>query len=590
MTYSPSKKREVLDCPFAPIYHKDLGAIRLRRHIILDIHRAVFAMVMIILGVVALLFLVAVILSAKTWQISQVIIVAFLFLASVGFLILAACTMKTHQKWKADYASKSTELDRIQKENRTLRYGSLDASEPSLTTVAASVQRESRERGRVWRNLNVVNIQPGGARNIPLIDLNTSLWDSQKCYSIGDPDGDIEPIADDALEGAEEGGDGAPAPAAGEGGPAHGLQNNMIVFAFHELPISVLPEPTRNVFFKPGENGSLVEQDTERNACRVPTVFLGKFRVVRQNDTTVGLEPVVIPDPAQAKAIGERRSWVLYEDMPADSNTMFDWLPAENKLEALQAMIPAEATRLSPNAYNELLNSIANDGGPGDNAPPAYRWLEVEFTKDHGISVDMNQLAGGIDQSKPFTSDGRAQIPSLMQGDTDADGEPNLDVRFAPGDKSFFDQTTAQRLAGQGVAKLTGASKYVRPLRDFQQDFSSTHVQRIDAFDRLAVAGKEMAELKATQVQLKEQTDHQNDVKGKLTSDLQRFRAESAALTEYLDQVQSTIDRSKSRIARLRQMSRGQSTRNEIGQNRPGGFSTLETESPTRRAEKRNQL
>ena len=53
----------------------------------------------IILGALILGAFGVAFLGARTWQIGQVVLVVFVFLAAVGFFYLSARTLRTHQAW-----------------------------------------------------------------------------------------------------------------------------------------------------------------------------------------------------------------------------------------------------------------------------------------------------------------------------------------------------------------------------------------------------------------------------------------------------------------------------------------------------------
>ncbi len=65
----------------------------------------------ILLGVAILASFYVAYMSAKSWQVYQVVLVAFIFLASVGFFYLAARTMATHNAWRSLANRQQRELD-----------------------------------------------------------------------------------------------------------------------------------------------------------------------------------------------------------------------------------------------------------------------------------------------------------------------------------------------------------------------------------------------------------------------------------------------------------------------------------------------
>ncbi len=77
----------------------------------------------ILLGVMILASFFVAYMSAKTWNVLQVVVVAFVFLGSVVFFYLAARTLVTHNAWRTLVQKQQVELDGLHKQTQQLNDG-----------------------------------------------------------------------------------------------------------------------------------------------------------------------------------------------------------------------------------------------------------------------------------------------------------------------------------------------------------------------------------------------------------------------------------------------------------------------------------
>ncbi len=113
----------------------------------------------IVLAIVLLLGLVSVFLSAKNWHWSQFVLILFIMLTSVGFLILAAETMRIHRGLRAKLPQMEADLARLELSNEQLLRGVQD-DQAGIVQLEHRLQMLTRERGRAWRQ-----VAPAGALN-----------------------------------------------------------------------------------------------------------------------------------------------------------------------------------------------------------------------------------------------------------------------------------------------------------------------------------------------------------------------------------------------------------------------------------------
>ncbi|QEG37754.1 hypothetical protein Pr1d_51010 [Bythopirellula goksoeyrii] len=112
----------------------------------------------IVLAIVLLLGLVSVFLSAKNWHWSQFVLILFIMLTAVGFLILAAETMRIHRGLRAKLPGMESQLASLEQQNEVLLRGIEE--DKGIIQLEHRLQMLTRDRGRAWRQ-----VAPAGALN-----------------------------------------------------------------------------------------------------------------------------------------------------------------------------------------------------------------------------------------------------------------------------------------------------------------------------------------------------------------------------------------------------------------------------------------
>lgn len=118
----------------------------------------------ILLAILILVGLVAVFLSAKNWHWSQFVLIMFIMFTAVGFLFLAAETIRIHRALRGKLPPMQTELGRLERENEGYIRGTNDT--PGIVQLEHRLQMTTRERGRAWRM--VVPAGPLNNEQIPV--------------------------------------------------------------------------------------------------------------------------------------------------------------------------------------------------------------------------------------------------------------------------------------------------------------------------------------------------------------------------------------------------------------------------------------
>lgn len=486
---------------------------------------------LIVLGVAFIFFLVVAFFAAKTWHVGHVVAMSFLFLFTLLFLYMTAALMRTHNEFRPSYEKAVADLEREQQRELTLRYGdpSKPAGEDTLAGERALARIEAAGRGRVWGNVRRQPSRDG-------IMLNMARWTSKGYAKIGKEDEVDTPVdeaaEDDALEGedAVEGDEGV----AVVGNP-HGIEVGQFVYAFKELPINQLTAAQQTYYFGALGDGedSLAARDT-RGFCRVPVAYVGKFVVKEATDQALTVLPATAPTDAQLAQMNNELPWALYEKLPQDNHSVFANLPGGTSIENL---VPLQRLRqagigISDAAYGRMIEDYKRDGGQatGREMPRRLR-QQVEFVVDeHTVVVDVGEVAPGTDT--PFDVQGRAQIPSLIQG---------ADTKFSKGDVATFDAETAQRLIQSGKAKAVGQPTYARQLSNFEYELDAHAIRVSEVVDEKRNVETQVAALTASLNRVRSQIDKLLNELTLLQQDKQGFETERDELKAYRDVLEQRL-------------------------------------------------
>lgn len=250
-------------------------------------------MILYVLIVLALASFVIAFFSARTWHWGYVIVVELIFLATMGFFLLASEMVRINAVYRTKINTDQKELDKVDAQNGALQNGSTDGSiiaqlsgqEPPVKTTKDSEGNEkiesiadldhelliaTRLRGRIWRN-----VKPAGVPNAQTGAINVAIP--------------------------------APTPA--------GIKKESVVFMFDDGP----PQP-------PAANG----------VPRGPQ-YLGEFTVVSAGPQQAALQPVLALDEFERRRLaGSRGPWIIYETMPLDRHEIF----AGKTDQQLQQLLP----------------------------------------------------------------------------------------------------------------------------------------------------------------------------------------------------------------------------------------------------------
>jgi hypothetical protein len=392
-----------------------------------------------------------------------------------------------------------------------LRLGSIADQQSGELQLRNDVRRALVDRGRVWRNLQLADLGDGQ------VILNTASWTAGCIASTGavDDEEDLQAVEDVPAE--EGGAAAAPAPQ-----PASlGLEADSIVYAFKETPLGAMEQ------LMPMLMGDTGLDDTESmKPCKVPTFYVGEFRVVGDPNAPGGaltLVPTIPLTDQQIERLEDpNQSWALYEIMPVDAHRAFEGLTAEQ----LASLIQPES--MEPAEYQALLAEYGRDQGTAtDVDPPDRKWVKVRFKQAHTEDVDV-QVEGQGTEPMPladslFDPSGRSMVATLSQG-----GQ----TKFEEGDEAIFDWATGRELESAGKVEVI-ETIYHRRLRDYARLFR-TYTAELAGLDRsIELAQADLDKLAQSITDLQAQVAFQSNQRDQLEHDLNGLNREREVLVAY---------------------------------------------------------
>ncbi len=296
----------------------------------------------IVIGLLAIFFIVLLIFCAKTWRVLHMISAFLVFVAAGFFIWFAAASLKTNSTWKEKVESLTAEIEAKEKEELLLLEGAaterpehpkspferVEYVEDSVRDVRGALQHVLMERGRVWNKC-----APAFADQV--VTLTIPEQDPLGAPAEDAGDGADEPPADEDEPPADDDADAEPAePAAG-----HGIKVNTVVYAFSEAA-----SPMR---------------DVDLSGQTFPAVYLGAFDVLGGDPkdpadpahrydpttTTIQLRPTR-PLTALQSANLNTSTWTIYDKMPTDTRTAFAGISEPN----LRLLLPRDRLTMALNS------------------------------------------------------------------------------------------------------------------------------------------------------------------------------------------------------------------------------------------------
>jgi len=434
----------------------------------------------IILGVVVIFYFVCAYFSAKTWRIPQVLMMVFVFLASLAFCAMIAFTLKTHKTWMEKANELRAGIDKAGADAEFLVRGmALDAAGKAVTQVAtdsgellsaeetipvlkAKLQNEVLGRGRVWRRLVPENAAQFDGNTVVL---NHEGWTESPCdlppHKAPPTQPGTAPVPGGPATPAPGGGPMPPAggPMPPAGGPMPPAGGPMPPAGPGPVPAPVAVANRPKPFGqrqRPGDPAAtvsdkgLVVRAFRQGAynyewspnvnltCTKPVEYLGEFKIEDFNDKTVTLVAVDPMDADQLAKIRQGGSWVLYENMPINSYDTYKDLTREQIDEIFTGVYGStylkQMKQREPEQYKALLDEYANPrrvltAEEAAKVPDSRKFVKVSFVENlpsdklpgvPGVPVDVDSETAKQFEKQfvkgYFDRSGQARKPLLMKG------------------------------------------------------------------------------------------------------------------------------------------------------------------------------
>jgi hypothetical protein len=470
------------------------------------------AVIVQILAVVLFLgFCFVTYLNTKTWRVPHVTFMFLVFAASMAFSVYAALTLKTRRAWQKTVQELETKLASQSADTRLKLHGDpkLPRDTWGVRDYRAALDREIVDRGRVWRNVTLLDAQPQDAdpttgEATAVVKLSTEL------------------------------------PGALPGAPVkpNNMEANTVVYAFKDV--------------------------SAPNTQHAAYVYLGEFSATAVTDTTVTLTSTSPISKFDQNFIGGNEPWILYDRMPTDSHQVF----TANGLKPSDVL--READFATPEAYQATLREYNRDGMTLEqmtedrkthNDPPlspeelrSRMFAKVKFLKEHTVDVDApapRAAASGDDVGR-FDLSGQALDPRLLRGEkkTFKVGEEAEIILHGFSENGAVIERGAEELAKEGIVEIL-QTVYRRPLHDYAYEFQHIAARRNQIRASLRNVLYEMSVVQDELKNAEANTAARREEKGKLAEDQTRLLAETKKIAEYADKVQAAYREARAELSRL---------------------------------------
>ncbi len=486
----------------------------------------------LVIGLATILFILFVVFAAKTWHWLDIVAVALFFPSVITFAILTAATLKTRANWGSLYQQMQDQLADVRGEIEKLetgytvdRLGQIVRGEHSLPESQQQLGRELYNRGRIWRNCFPSEFADGA------VTVNTANWGNEQCTGAtittsANPLTDAETaffnvesefvrLAQAQDPGGDPAGEAEGAPPAGR---PHGIEEQLILHAFLEVPLEELDALVNAALFA----GLDTNLEGRKRICTVPTVYLGEWAVTATAADSITMSPTLPLTPQQLAVIDQQRgSWALLEMIPVDSHEDFSHEDlSDDQKQALFEKLPEAVVR-------EYLKDLKP--GNRDEDPPERLMVRVRFQKNYNqIDVDATDEAPLL-PSNDFDPLGRAVPAWLRQG---GEGDEKGRVSFETGDEALLDSQTAQQLIAEDICDEIERI-YVRQLQDYEFFFHDVHRQRTLFEDENRTIQKDTRLLENATFKSDADIAYRQEELERLDEDLENFVYEQQQITQY---------------------------------------------------------
>ena len=491
---------------------------------------------LILTGLVTIVFLVAVILSYKTWKVYTVLLVLLNFMAAVCFFYYAVRTLKTHQQWREAAALYEAGIESYEKANIELVEGARDEDGKLLREGIEWNDRWLHyfaiTRGRVWEECLPGAVEASGAVSVTI------------------------PGGGDHIEIA------AATDKEGKDGKAE------VVYVFEEA------------------TGGDTIDDTVDDTGR----YLGEFNIVKKVKKEIDDDEVIfdlVPTRKmydfelarlQDSVKQSERTWVIHAVMPEDNPLVFSrlsLLDGKPKFtifdnEQLRALAPKKGADESDDDYQKFVDAwvdaYSRDGTvAGPNDPPERKLVRVRFIKsDHTMEVEHFHRM-------PITPGGTVKF------------ELGVDYGFGKEWQMLVDYKTYEELGPNGTKVVSRVSEvYSRKLQDFQQLYRISARQWADISKERATIRLETSFVVASKKEVLARLTARKTEQQRLEEDDKNFKIELAGVKAYRELLEGHRTDVRKELGRL--FKENQALAKELGQLQLAAKRRLEGKTSARSA------
>jgi len=512
----------------------------------------------IVIVVYGLIFTVMLFLSIKQWRWFHIFMMFLLLGANVVLFAFAGIVLEVRHEWTMQYEKNIAARAQSEENLQILLHGTKpDGSLVSDTSIAESLngirheyQRTLMGRGRVWRDVNLTNMQ-----------LTPNIVGSTAAITLAD-----------AQHGVEVG-------------------NRFLIF--------------REALMQDAAGGQA--------SPNVPDVYFGEYNVEAVNGAVITLKNVFAPTIYNPQAMVAGVRIAMYQKMPTDAHAPFAVKPKNKyKQQALSfedntdpmfgTMDPAHIDHVFDTVTNPLKQQLQRydlltmrerfkaDGYPlaDREANPRNIWFKIRFTEDHTL----NQKVNGDDiQANIVGSDfraGEAVVPMLHHfspsvvtyhkkvGDVEAYtslilGGKSDSITFQK-DEIIFIATAEKIVQDTNIVPVsilvTGAEGvdpvaeklieyYVRPVHNFTDIFHG-YTSRVAALNFTNDSAlDDIARITDSRNKASIQILFRKQEKKRLELDLELYRRDEVEAGEYAGRLSAEVDKLTTELAAIFQRNQG---------------------------------
>ncbi|MCH2119302.1 MAG: hypothetical protein MK161_16585 [Pirellulales bacterium] len=461
---------------------------------------------LLILGILGtILFLVALVMSYKSWRWHTLLLVWLVFAAACVAIGMSVQTLKVHQSWRElllvddrdqaggqPIAGLIEKTEALREENHQLEFGAEDDRGRIVDYGIAQLELKLGalllDRGRMWNDAGPIEISGE--------DVVTVQFDRPQTYR---------------------------------------LEKDLPIYAFSSEP-----------FINGGK-------------------YLGMFRVA----DVIGNQVANGEQPAQAGGAGPLQAtlqpqwpvseaernrlqqsvdngdlWILYDKMPVDRHLVF------NRLEALDLEVDEEvfdamdrADRLRKILPERTVQEFIDDYQPARPEHPAARIEElVEFLEDYPDEDEATRFVEG--QNVWLPQEGAEAGSTIAIRDSITGG--SLEVEAIPEISTLIDDEVVERLEEEG------SPRYSRQLRDYAHIFRDQHQERKRQAFEIAETVNKITEVQALIAEKQQVIELFKEEKGRLERDYQQFIQDRKIIDQLVSQMRKKFTASNQRLVEIR--------------------------------------